>query len=202
MSQNAYLAMIAKLAGGNVPGLAQLDAAGGLLVNQLGNNGVLAAAAKLFLGANQAGATLSNGLATVYTGLCLSNPAGSGKNLYVGRVSGACAVAVTGQIALGIISGFAVGGVTVHTTPVTPLPALVGNAAVPVAKVDAACTLVGTPAWLQWLNANTAANADTSFSVDLEGGIVIPPGGYVAIGSLLAAGPASGFVGSFEWNEF
>ena len=201
MGQNAYVAMIAKIFGGNVPGLGQLDQLGGLQVNSLGFNAPAAFGKRMFLGANQVGATISNALATVYTGLCLSNPAASGKNLYVGRVTGCLGVAATGQVVLGFISGFLAAGITVHTTPVVPVPGFIGDPTVPVGKVDAACTLVGTPAWFEWLTSNTAANSDASFSTDFDGSIVIPPGGYLAIGSLLAAGPAAGFAGSFEWTE-
>lgn len=201
MGQNPYGAQIALKAGTTVPGFAALDLLGGLSVNALGRNAAGAFGKKLFAGANQAGATLSNGLATTYTGLCLSNPAASGKNLYVGRVTGAFVVAPAAFIGIGLIQGFVAGGITAHTTPVTPTPVLIGDATIPVAKVDAAATLVGTPAWLKWLWASTATGGLGTFSQDQEGAIVIPPGGYIAIGTLLAAGPTAGFIGSFEWIE-
>jgi len=201
MAQNPYVAMIAKAFGGNVPGLGQLDQLGGLGVNAVGRNANAALNKKMFVGANQAGATLSNGLAPTYTGLCLSNPAASGKNLYLGRVTGAFVVAPAAFIGVGLIQGFAAGGVTAHTTPVTPTPVLIGDATVPVGKVDAACTIVGTPSWLKWLWANSATAGSGVFTMDLEGAVVIPPGGYVAVGTLLAVGPTAGFIGSFEWIE-
>ena len=39
-----------------------------------------------------------------------------------------------------------------------------------------------------------------SFNLDLNGAIIIPPGGYVAIGTNVA-GPASGFQGGLSWEE-
>jgi hypothetical protein len=67
-----------------------------------------------FSGGNQVAATISVALTAVYTGLCLSNPAGSGKNLVVQS----CALVLTSSAVLtsGLITGWAAGGVTVHTT--------------------------------------------------------------------------------------
>jgi hypothetical protein len=180
----------------------RLDPAGGLVSNAVGAKSVPSFAGQLFVGASQAGATLSNGLATTYTGLCLSNPAGGTKNLYVRRVVGAFVVAPAAFIGVGLIQGWLAAGVTVHTTPITPTPKMINNVTVPVGKVDAACTLVGTPSWADWLWGNGATAGTGTFLHDLEGGVIVPPGGYVAVGSLLAAGPTAGFVGSFEWLEF
>lgn len=156
-------------------------------------------AGTVMFGANQTGATLSAALATTYTGLCLSNPAGSGKNLAVLNISGALLVAPTTITTLQLIAGYAAGGVTVHTTALTPLNALL-NGSAPVAKLDAAATIVGTPAFVRTLGQAPTATTAFSFSHNINGGIIIPPGGYVAIGANIA-GPASGFVGSFAWEE-
>lgn len=180
---SAMLGYGGQLVGGNLHGSKYLNTQG----------------AATFAGANQAGATLSAALATTYTGLVLSNPAASGKNLSVNRVTGGIIVAPAAALGLGLIVGYAAGGITAHTTPLTPLNMLL-NGAAPVGKLDAAATLVGTPAWSQWIAANTATTAGYSFNLNVDGGIVIPPGGYVAIGASVA-GPASGFVGSIEWEE-
>lgn len=153
------------------------------------------------LGANQTGATLSAGLATTYTGLCLSNPAGSTVNLSVHKASGVIEVAPSSELALGLITGFVAGGITVHTTALTVQNALIGLAATALqAKIDAACTLVGTPIWSRWMTVNFGTTTEMLFDSDLRGALVIPPGGYVAIGCT-AAGPTSGLLGSFEWEE-
>lgn len=143
--------------------------------------------------------TTSAGLATTYVGLCLSNAAGSTVNLVLQRVAGSFIVATSTITMIGLITGYAAGGITVHTTALTPFNALIGTGAVPVAKADSAATLVGTPLWTMTL-AQAAASSTTAFNVDLQGGIIIPPGGYAAIGTSIA-GPASGFQGSFEWLE-
>ena len=48
---------------------------------------------RLFFGANQAGVTTSAGLATTYTGLCLTNPNASGVNIALTNVGAAFTVA-------------------------------------------------------------------------------------------------------------
>lgn len=188
-------------AGSRVP--MHVDPQGALNVSALGGSKYAPTRAKAtYSGANQTGATLSAALATGYTGLCLSNPAASTKQLVVRRVAGVLGVAPAAGLTLGLISGFAAGGITVHTTPVAVIRSgFVGDATVALGKLDAACTLVGTPAWVQWLKGNAAAVAgDMSFSIDFEAGIVIPAGGYLAIGGNVA-GPAAGFFGSMEWEE-
>lgn len=158
-------------------------------------------AGTLGFAANQAGATLSVGLATTYVGLCLSNPAGSGVNLAVQRVKGLCNVAVTAVTAFGLIAGFAAGGVTAHTTPATVQSSIIGGAATGLkGLVDTACTLVGTPFWADWIAEGLAATTVLQFDQNYQGALLVPPGGYVAIGSSLA-GPTSGFFGSILWEE-
>lgn len=154
----------------------------------------------LYSGANQSGVTTSAGLATTYAGLCLSNPAASGFNLSVRRVRGAFIVAPATVTGINLIIGYAAGGITAHTTPVTPTPGLINGSTVPVGKLDAACTLVGTPTYYGPLAETASATSLLAFSEDVEGAILIPPGGYMAIGTTIA-GPAAGFMGGIEWTE-
>lgn len=154
----------------------------------------------LFFAANQAATTWSAALATTYTGLCLSNPAGNQKNLVLTKVSFALSAAPAAIAPLGLITGYASTGVTAHTTPLTPASNLIGTGPTSTAKADAACTLVGTPVWtMPLMGGFTAATlpAVTQSVLDLEGAIVIPPGGYAAIGALTAV---TGFGGLF-WEE-
>lgn len=171
----------------------------------------VATAGAVFRGSNSAGATLSAALATTYVGLCLSNPAGNTLNLVVRSVSGVIIIAPAGMLALGLITGWAVGGVTAHTTAIQSniTTAYVGAAtssgsvklaAATTAKLDAAATLVGTPVWDRWLSCNAATTNNVTFYQDLNDDLIIPPGGYVAVGAN-AAGPAAGFLGTFEWEE-
>lgn len=158
-------------------------------------------AKQMFSGGNQSGATLSAALATTYTGLCLSNPAGTTKNLIVKRVTGIIIVAPAAFLGLGLITGFAAGGITVHTAAITQINNdFIGDATASIAKLDAACTLVGTPAWNRWLAGEAATATNPQFVLDMKDVIIVPPGGYVAIGANVA-GPTAGLLGSFEWQE-
>lgn len=150
---------------------------------------------------NQAAVTTTVALATTYTGLCISNPAGSVVNLSIDWVSFAVTVAPAAISAIGIITGFAAAGIVTHTTPITTGGGLfIGNAK-GVALADGAATLVGTPQWTPpWLQGGFTAGALYAASVvyaDVAGAIVIPPGGYIAIGALTVA---VGF-GSIGWEE-
>ena len=151
--------------------------------------------------ANQALATTSAGLATTYTGICLSNPAGSGKNLVVQKVSAILDVAPSTVTGVGLIVGYSAAGIVTHTTPLTPYNALIGTSAAGlVGLADAACTLVGTPLWRQFLAETPTATTLVSYGSDIDGEIVLPPGAYMAIGTTIAS-PASSFFGSISWEE-
>lgn len=170
---------------------------------------VAAQSGMVFRGSNQSAAALTAALATTYTGICLSNPAGSTVNLVVRGVAGIFGPAPATAVNLGLITGWAAGGVTVHTTPITAIVnAYVGAAtstgsilqpAASQAKLDTACTLVGTPAWDRWLTAIAASGSGGQPYMNLNDSVIIPPGGYCAVGNLVAV--ASGFLGTFVWEE-
>lgn len=163
----------------------------------------------VFRGSNQTAAALTAGLATTYTGICLSNPAGSTVNLIVKGLAGIFGPAPATAVNLGLITGWVAGGITAHTTPITAIVnAYVGAAtsagsivqpAASQAKLDAACTLVGTPAWDRWLTAMAASGSGGQSFSTRNDDLIIPPGGYCAIGNLVAV--ASGFLGTFVWEE-
>lgn len=160
---------------------------------------------QLFMAANQTGVTLSAALATTYVGICLSNPAGNASgslpiNFLLRRVSGIVTVAPAALIAFNLITGYLAAGITTHTTPLAIRSGLVGTGPTGTGKVDSACTLVGTPVWAMPLSASPVTANSPGFNIDLNGAIVIPPGGYVAIGATVA-GPASGFFGGISWQE-
>lgn len=169
-----------------------LDADGGLVVTQ--------AESALFMGANPSGVTTSAGLATTCVGLILSNPAASGVNLILRRIAGQFIVAPSTVTGFNLITGYAAGGITVHTTALTPFSRIIGTGPTPVGKLDSAATLVGTPVYTMPLGETLIATDLPAFNYDLEGGVVLPPGAYAAIGTTIA-GPASGFMGSMSWEE-
>jgi hypothetical protein len=159
----------------------------------------VAYAGNAFIGANQAAVTTTVALATTYVGLVLSNPAGNTKNLVLINTAGEIEVAPSVITSFGLITGYSAAGITVHTTALTPTSSFI-NGTAPTAKLDSAATLVGTPVWSDWLGVTSGATTQLSFSKSYNGSIIIPPGGYVALGTSVA-GPASGFRGSFTWLE-
>ena len=154
----------------------------------------------LFWAANTAATTTSVALATTYTGLCISNPAGNTKNLVLLKVGFALAAAPAAIAPVALITGYAQAGVVTHTTPLTPASCFIGTGLSPTAKADAAATLVGTPAYTVPIMGGFTASALPSVSpalIDLEGSIILPPGAYAAIGTVTA----TSMFGSFFWEE-
>ena len=179
------------------------NASGTFAPMSLDNDGALIVSqgeANTFLAANPSGVTTSAGLATTYVGICLSNPAGSGVNLILRRVAGQFIVAPAAVTGFNLITGYLAAGVTTHTTPLTPFSRIIGTGPTPKGLVDSACTLVGTPVYTMALGETLLATDLPAFNTDLEGVITLPPGAYAAIGTTIA-GPASGFQGSFQWEE-
>ena len=166
-----------------------------------------AKAGSVFRAVSPSAVAITAALATTYTGLCLSNPAGSGLNLILRRVSALISNAPA-AVNLGLITGWSAAGITAHTTPVTSIiNAYVGAGPsgtvsvagpTPVGLVDAACTLVGTPAWDRWLSA-LASGATGASSSDINDDVIIPPGGYAAIGNLVSLTTSA--LCSFTWEE-
>lgn len=152
------------------------------------------------LAANQTGATTSAGLATTYVGLCVSNPAASTVNLVIQTVS--AMINVSSSCGIGLIGGFSAAGVVTHTTPLTVYSTKLGSVITsPIIQglADAACTIVGTPIWIDQF-VGTVATTFASFMRDINGEIIVPPGGYVAIGTSIASGTAALF-GKISWEE-
>lgn len=199
MSQNPMLALIAKI--GLIPASLVLGKQSDLQVSQLhGDNYSLAYGGFMFTGASPSGVTTSAGLAATYVGLCLSNPAGNTKNLALRRIAAAFIAAESVVTGFNLITGYAVGGITAHTTPLVPFSSLIGTGPAPTAKLDSACTLVGTPVYTLPIGETATATTLPFASIDLEGGLILPPGAYCAIGTTIA-GPASGFQGAMQWEE-
>lgn len=187
---------------GGVATPATINDEGALVV---GSGGVAQALAlSTFMGTSldgtAAGVVTTVGLATTYTGLCLSNPAGSGKDVVVKKITAGLNVVTAAPTVIGLIQGYSAAGVVTHTTPATVFNGLPGGSvAAAVAKLDKACTLVGTPAWREFLFGTAIAAGAGQASRQFDN-LVIPPGGYIALGTNIAS-PAAGLVASFEWTE-
>lgn len=165
-------------------------------------------AGSVFSASNVAAQAVSVALATTYTGLCLSNPVGSGKRAIILSASYAISVAEAAIATQHLIAGGSSTGVITHTTPLAApgiQSALIGaaagttNSASSAMKVDSACTVVN-PYYLASLRSGFTAGAlggGQSSEPSVHGMFVVDPGGWIAHGALTAI---TGF-GSFVWME-
>lgn len=145
------------------------------------------------------------GLATTYTGLCLSNPVGSQVNLVLNKVGYAFVVAFGAGSAVGIMTGYNSSTNVTHTTPVTPRSQFFGVGGSGVGLLDSSATLPTAPTLNTIFGAGlTGAITTTPFGLggltDLQGTIILPPGAYAAIYTSTASGAAAGAF-SFTWEE-
>lgn len=157
----------------------------------------------VFVAANTAVQALSLN-STTATGLILSNPAGSQRNLVVLRIQAALASLPAGQSAL-ILTGNVnpIATATVHTTPLVVQNCLVGSQIRGVGLADSAATLPNATI-IKVIPAGTAATvaASTAFPplVDLiiDGMIILTPGTSISLQCLTTA---ISVVASLEWEE-
>ena len=155
----------------------------------------------VFIAHNTAAQAISVALATTYTGLCLSNPANSGKNLVILAAGLALSVAPAAIASIHIIGAYSGTQVT-HTTPLASpgiQNALLGGPQNSVAKVDSAATIPAPGYILPLMGGFTAAAlpAPPRTLVPIDGQIIVPPSAFVCIGALTAV---TGF-SSFVWAE-
>jgi hypothetical protein len=152
----------------------------------------------VFFAANQSAVTFAAGLLlTTQVGLIVSNPAGSGKNLVLLQAE----YTNTGTIVhtAGLVVMAPQSTAVTHTTALTPL-ATNGGGNLCVAKADSGATIPVAPVVAKTLysvlsTATTVGSAATT--MDLDGSIIIPPGGACAI-----AGSAAGTAFcSLTWEE-
>lgn len=153
----------------------------------------------VFTAGNQAARAWSVALATTHTGLVISNPVGSGKNLVILKASFVLSVAPAAPATIGLFTGYSSAGIVTHTTPLTYTNCLVGGAT-GLALADEAATLVGTPVWAMQMMGGFTAGAlpsTTPSVIDVDGAIIVKQGGYCGIGALTAV---TGF-GTIIWQE-
>lgn len=174
----------------------------------LGDYQELAIRQKIFQASNQGpgGTTTTVGLATTYTGLCINNPAGSNVNLVMLQHSIGVVGAPAALATIGLLGGYAAGGVTTHTTPLIPLSTFINTTvATGQARADAACTLVGTPTLLMALGVTPITGATAQVVnppvilnvYDFKGSFVLPPGAYIAA----YTSTVLSVIASFTWAE-
>ena len=180
---------------------------GSLLVAQsAGKYASAVAKGNVYSGANQAGTTWTDELAAIHTGLALTNPTGSGKQLSILSAGLSQRVAAGGAVIQDIwLAGGSHSTAVTHTTPGTPRNMLVGRANSAVGLVDVSCTFPAdlTAYLMPLLGSNTAAVLPTSGTVcvvDVDGAIVLQPGSYVAI-CMFEGGAGSSKMGCIVWEE-
>lgn len=146
--------------------------------------------------ANQAAVTTTAALATTWTGLAISNPAGSGVDAVVNLFTcSQFAVGAAGAIGIMTGSGAAAGSLV-------PKNALTGGAT---GKVTASAgATIATPV-LDFVFGQTGSLATTGYGVtpgllvDLGGSLIIPPGFFAASYTTIVTTTALIF--GFQWEE-
>lgn len=156
----------------------------------------------MFFAANQAVATTTVGLATTYTGLCLSNPITSTVNLVLNICSVMQSVIQSTQPeAYAIATGFNATTNVTHSAALTPRPCKIGSNVTPQALADTSATLPTAPFYTTFVhNTGTATANGTGAVIDLKGSIILPPGGY-ALWVTPAQASVAGMWFSFQWEE-
>ena len=156
----------------------------------------------VFTAANTASQALSLGSATA-TGLVLTNPAGSGKNLVVLEIASYISAALTAVANVAVfINKVPTAAAVVQTTPITPSNALVG-AATGVGLAAAAATLPAAPTLARslfgwhWVTAGTAT-AQLGVKDEVAGAIILQPGTALSVQGITVAHSA---ISSITWEE-
>lgn len=165
---------------------------------------------QLFQGGNQAvvATAFTAGVPTTYTGgLVLANPPTSTVNVRIQQVKAAFIVAQTNAAVIGLGIGYST---TALSGTLTAVPSLPGNpASTAVAQgllySSASITLPAAPYLARIVGALdtgaiTTGVSNSGIALDIQGSIILPPGGYAVFLSS-AAGTASSFIGSFVWVE-
>lgn len=158
----------------------------------------------MFSGATTTGVTTSAGFATTYTGFCLTNPIGSSVNLALNKIVYAVVVAQTSALILGLMTGYHAATPVTQTTPLVPLNNFVGSPT-GVGLIASAVTLPIAPTRVILLDtlltgAITTQVTSNGKAVDEEGGIIVPPGGFVAFYTS-GASVASSLAFGMQWEE-
>ena len=141
--------------------------------------------------------TTTAALATTFTGLAISNPAGSGVNLVLNKFTATqFAVGVAGTIGI-------MGGVGVLTASLTPQSRVIGGGQVSKALASASAT-ISTPVLICTVGsvgslATTGYGVEAGIVFDAEGSIIVPPGSFIA--SYTSTAQTTAFQFSFAWEE-
>jgi energy-converting hydrogenase Eha subunit E len=183
--------------------VARMGHNGDLIVSELHGRYYEQAYRKNLYGGSIVGQVTTVGAATTYTGLCLSNPVGSGVNLVINKVGVSFLVGFAASATVGVMTGINVTTNVTHTAAAVVRNKFIGSVA-GMGLLDSSATLPTAPVLDIVLFSGltgaitTAPAADGMF--DLEGSIILPPGAYAAIYTSTVSGTAS-MSASFSWEE-
>lgn len=177
----------------------------------LGNDYQSSYTQRIFSGGNQVAVVtaMTAGVPTTYTGgLVLANPITSTINLILNKVALAFVVAQTNAAVLGLGLGVSTSALAGTLTAITPIAGNV-NAAAPTPQgllySSASITLPVAPVLARIIGAvdtgaTTVGVASPALTLDLQGGVILPPGAFACILSS-ATGTASSLFANFVWSE-
>lgn len=156
---------------------------------------------EIFIGANLAGTAVTTqaGLSATTPALTLYNPVNSGKKLVLITttigVNAAPAAASTLMLAYNSTSSAA----PASTTDATMVSSLIGSTAAPAGRCYRVATLAAAPVAFRYIGSVLAASSTGVIKLidNINGEIVIPPGGCVSV----QATTAISIFASFTWKE-
>jgi hypothetical protein len=159
----------------------------------------------LFTAANPTGVTstaVTSGTTTNITSIILANPVGTTVNLVVLKAGYTISVAPASTMPMFLAVGYNSGTNLSGNTSLTVRNNFVGVGSAGQGVVHSVSTTIPTaPNFAITLGSVfTTISSNGPTVVDIEGAIVLPPGGYALITSTVASG-GSGFFGSFMWEE-
>ncbi len=143
------------------------------------------------------------GLATAITGaMVVANPPGSTVNLVIQKFGVGFVLAPAASLAYGLAVGYSSTALSGTLTSIAPRSAFVGGAqGQGQAYVSASVTLpVAATVAVVMGSASVTVLANTVDFIDLEGSIILPPGGYLHFWTS-AVMAASGHFASISWEE-
>lgn len=189
---------ITKLAVGNNNVPIAVDLQANMLVSEYHSRFYnLAYQGNLFGVANQAAVTTSTTLNTTFTGLAVSNPAGSGVNLVIQKF-------LVAQFAVGAAAVVSIaGGLGSAAGTLIPRNALVGNLQASKAIASAGATITA-PVLLRPVGsvgslATTGYALGESLVYECNGDLIVPPGSFVCTDTSIAT--TTSLVFGFVWAE-
>ena len=159
----------------------------------------------IYVGSSGATPTVTTvALATTYTGLALINPAASQVNLTVLKVGVSFIVVFPAVATVGVMAGYSPLGTTTFSAAATDGLSSYLNGPRAIGRCALSATLVGTPQLHTVFGSGLTGAATVQTTqwalYDMEGSLVIPPGGYAAIYTSTVCG-AAGMAASFMWEE-